>query len=133
MRLKIDQILLGCKVISKIAEGGMGEVYLAKDEKLKRKVAIKVMHAKMSGDAGLRFSREAEVMAKLNHSGIVQIYSFGEYDQSPLFVMEYVDGPSLAKFVNKAKFIKTKSPKEIAEFLEMGMINVDINLPFFAK
>ena len=133
MRLKIDQILLGCKVISKIAEGGMGEVYLAKDEKLKRKVAIKVMHAKMSGDAGLRFSREAEVMAKLNHSGIVQIYSFGEYDQSPLFVMEYVDGPSLAKFVNKAKFIKTKSPKEIAEFLEMGMINVDTNLPFFAR
>ena len=65
MRLQPDQILLGCKVINKIAEGGMGEVYLAKDEKLKRKVAIKVMHAKMKGDAGERFQREAETRPNL--------------------------------------------------------------------
>ena len=47
--------------------------------------------------------------------------------------MEYVDGPPLTRFLNKAKFIKNKSPKEIAEFLEAGMINVDLNLPFFAR
>ena len=87
-------IINGCKIIEEIGTGGMGSVYKAYDEALSRHVAIKLMHkasAKLNQLGRQRFQREASAIANLDHSGIVKIYSYGEYEGRPFFVMEYID------------------------------------------
>src|SRR5262245_37697488 len=86
------------EVIAKLGEGGMGEVYRATDTKLKRSVAIKVVPAAMSSDPErlVRFQREAELLAALNHSNIGQIYGIHDTDGAKALVMELVEGPTLA-------------------------------------
>ncbi len=85
------------KIVNKIGAGGMGEVYLAEDTKLKRKVAIKFLspHLCKSEDCRKRFTREARAIAKLDHSNIVTVHDVGEYDNRPYFVMQYIEGHSL--------------------------------------
>ena len=82
-------------IVSKLGEGGMGEVYRAKDTKLKREVALKVLPADVAGDRErmARFQREAEVLASLNHPHIAQIYGLEEN----ALVMELVEGEDLAE------------------------------------
>ena len=84
-------------IVSKIGAGGMGEVYLADDTRLNRKVALKFLPSKYSSDTELisRFKREAQAAAALNHPNIVTIYEVGEYNNLPFFVMEHVEGHSL--------------------------------------
>ncbi|MBM4147546.1 MAG: hypothetical protein FJ224_00670 [Lentisphaerae bacterium] len=85
-------------VLEKIGDGGMGVVYLARDQKLGRHVAIKRLNAASIANASLksRFLREARAVAALNHSGIVHIYGLGEDEEGPYIVMEYVAGPTEA-------------------------------------
>ncbi|MEO5567830.1 MAG: serine/threonine-protein kinase [Gemmatimonadaceae bacterium] len=85
----------------RIGRGGMGIVFLARDESLKRDVAIKVLTPDLAGDATTRarFIREAEAAAAVSHPNIVNIYHVGVLPRSevPYFVMQYVDGPSMAE------------------------------------
>jgi serine/threonine protein kinase len=82
------------RIISKLGEGGMGEVYRARDTKLGREVAIKILPEAFATDADrmARFEREAQVLASLNHPNIAAIY--GVEDRA--LVMELVEGPTLA-------------------------------------
>ena len=79
------------------AEGAMGAVYVARDPRMKRKVAIKVLkvRASRSSDARRRFESEAEAIAAVEHPAIVPIYDFGEYDEQPFIVMRYLSGGTL--------------------------------------
>jgi serine/threonine protein kinase len=81
-----------------IGRGGMGVVYRARDEKLKRRVAIKVLPPELAFQAEIRarFTREAQTAARLSHPHIVPIYTVGEGSGLVYFVMGYVDGESLA-------------------------------------
>ena len=87
------------RVLEKLGEGGMGEVYRATDTKLKRQVAIKVLPAALTSDPDrlARFQREAEVLASLNHPNIAAIYGLEESDSVRALVMELVEGPTLAE------------------------------------
>jgi eukaryotic-like serine/threonine-protein kinase len=69
------------EVVAQIGAGGMGEVYRARDTKLKRDVAVKMLTQEFARDAGhvLRFNREAELLASLNHPNLAAIYSLGDY------------------------------------------------------
>jgi serine/threonine-protein kinase len=81
-----------------IGRGGMGVVYRARDERLKRLVAIKVLPPELAyrADIRSRFMREAETAARISHPNVVPIHSVGEADDLVYFVMGYVDGESLA-------------------------------------
>jgi serine/threonine protein kinase len=85
------------EITSLLGKGGMGEVYLARDTKLKREVAIKVLPDEFLRDADRvgRFQREAEVLASLNHPNIAHIYGLDESSGTRCIVMELVDGETL--------------------------------------
>jgi len=85
------------QVVSRIASGGMGEVYRAHDAVLARDVAIKLLHPQLAGDRGFveRFRREARAAAVLNHPSIVGVYDWGSTDGTYFMVMEYVPGSNL--------------------------------------
>ncbi|WP_226663587.1 serine/threonine-protein kinase [Microbulbifer aggregans] len=86
-------------VTGKLGSGGMGVVYLATDERLQRKVAIKqLLSNPNSRNAHKRIRREALLLAQLNHSNIVQIYDVVESDHNIALVMEYIDGCSLERW-----------------------------------
>ena len=83
---------------AEIGRGGMGVVYRARDEKLKRLVAIKVLPPELAyrPDIRARFMREAETAARVSHPNIVPIHTVGEADDLVYFVMAFIDGESLA-------------------------------------
>jgi serine/threonine-protein kinase len=87
------------EVIERVGRGGMGAVYLGRDTVLEREVAIKVMSADFAGDetSRPRFYREARAAAKLQHRNIVTIFEFGEEDDTPFIVMEFLRGQDLAR------------------------------------
>jgi serine/threonine protein kinase len=82
-----------------LGKGGMGEVYQAKDQKLGRDVAIKVLPDEFAkdGDRVTRFQREAKVLASLNHPNIAAIYGLEEFGGTNFLVLELVEGENLAK------------------------------------
>src|ERR1700694_4437713 len=82
------------EILSTIGAGGMGEVYRARDTKLDREVAIKVLPESVSRDAGVmaRFEREAKAVAALSHPNILAIYDFGEAQGRHYAVMELLEG-----------------------------------------
>jgi serine/threonine-protein kinase len=90
------------QVLHSIGQGGMGTVYLAEDPMLKRRVAIKVVRVAGAArnQAMLRFRREAEISAQLNHPNLVTIFDVGvEEELGPFLAMEYVEGKSLGKHI----------------------------------
>ena len=91
------------QILSPLGAGGMGEVYRAKDTKLKRDVALKVLPPALANDPDrlARFQREAEVLASLNHSNIAQIYGLEETDGVRAIVMELVEGETLADVIRR--------------------------------
>jgi serine/threonine protein kinase/tetratricopeptide (TPR) repeat protein len=91
------------RVIEKIGAGGMGEVYLAEDTELNRKVALKFLppHLCQDADCRARFKREAQAAAKLSHPNIITIHEVNEYSGRPFFTMEYIEGDSLVDFIKK--------------------------------
>jgi serine/threonine protein kinase len=82
----------------RLGHGGMATVYCARDMKLDRQVAIKLLAENFAGDEEVRkrFSREARLAARLDHPNVVQVFDVGEEDDRPYIVMEYVDGGTLA-------------------------------------
>jgi predicted ATPase/serine/threonine protein kinase len=87
--------------LSLLGRGGMGEVYLARDTRLGRKVAIKLIRPALTSnaDAVRRFEQEARAASSLNHPNIVTIYEIGEIDDRRFLAMEFVDGQSLSAMV----------------------------------
>src|SRR5271163_2032076 len=95
----IGQTLTHYRVVARIGAGGMGEVYQARDERLERDVALKVLPAKALDDetARKRFRKEALALSKLNHPGIATIYDFDSDDGVDFLAMEYVAGETLGQ------------------------------------
>ena len=93
----IGQTVSHYKIIEKLGEGGMGEVYLADDLKLQRKVAIKFLpqHLTDNQENIERFEREARAAAALNHPNIVTVYDIIESENQFCIIMEYVEGKTL--------------------------------------
>ena len=85
------------EIRSKLGEGGMGEVYLARDEKLNRDVAIKILPAALSKDPDRlrRFEQESQAAGALNHPNILAVYDVGTHDEAPYIVSELLEGESL--------------------------------------
>jgi eukaryotic-like serine/threonine-protein kinase len=85
------------KIRSKLGEGGMGEVYLAEDTRLRRHVALKILPPQLAadGDRLLRFEREAFAASALNHPNILTVFEFNAVDETHFLVTEFVDGLSL--------------------------------------
>lgn len=95
----LPEKLSGYKILAEIGSGGMGRVLLAFDERLGRKVAIKVLSPRYRANQQLRdrFMQEARAMARLSHPHIARIYSLGPAGEEPHFVMEYLEGASLTQ------------------------------------
>jgi class 3 adenylate cyclase/tetratricopeptide (TPR) repeat protein len=108
------------KILEKLGEGGMGEVFLAEDSKLKRKVALKFLPLKMTSDrdARKRFEREAEAVAALNHPNIVTIHEIDEFNGQIYIALEYVEGETLKE---KAPALTLKDTIDIAVQVCEGM------------
>ncbi len=91
------------EIVAPLGAGGMGEVYRAKDPRLKREVAIKVLSTEVLGDTERqkRFQREAEAISALNHPNILSVYDMGAENGIPYIVSELIEGESLRKLLIK--------------------------------
>ncbi|MGH9364671.1 MAG: protein kinase domain-containing protein, partial [Thermoanaerobaculia bacterium] len=85
------------EVLAPIGAGGMGEVYRARDERLKREVAVKVLPASFSNDPDRlrRFEHEAQAAGGLNHPNITAVYDIGSHEGAPYIVTELLEGETL--------------------------------------
>ncbi len=89
------------RLVEQLGVGAMGEVFLARDEKLQRPVAIKFVHAELAAEAGDRLLVEARAMARVRHENVVGVYAFGDADGLPYFVMEFIRGVNLYTWVGQ--------------------------------
>src|SRR5215471_13017445 len=101
MSLQIGQRVGSYEITSLLGKGGMGEVYLARDARLDRSVAIKTLPEQFESDAErlARFEREAKILASLNHPNIGAIYGLEKHDGRHILVLELVEGQTLADLV----------------------------------
>jgi serine/threonine protein kinase len=111
------------EIISLLGAGGMGEVYRARDTKLQRYVALKVLPDLFANDPErlARFKREAQVLASLNHQNIAHIYGLEDSNDLHALVMELVDGPTVADRIARGPIPIDEAlqiAKQIAEALE---------------
>jgi len=90
------------EIRSELGEGGMGEVYLAEDTRLHRKVALKILPSELAAnkDRMRRFEQEAQAAAALNHPNIAHIYEIGEGGGVNFMAMEFVDGVTLGEKIH---------------------------------
>ncbi len=134
---RVEQVLAQTFELDReIGRGGMGIVYLARDRRLKRPVAIKVLPPELSfrSDIRSRFLREAETAAQLSHPNIVPIFTVDEREGLVFFVMAYVDGDTLAKRVSgntrvpvpEARRLLTEVASALAYAHSRGVIHRDI-------
>jgi len=87
------------RILRLLGQGAMGAVFLARDETLDRQVAIKFTHPnRLTPSSRKRFLDEARAMARVNHPNVVQVYAFGESEDRPYFVMEFVEGRTLQQW-----------------------------------
>src|SRR6059036_3446178 len=91
------------EIRSQLGEGGMGEVYLAQDTKLDRKVALKILPSDLASDRDRmeRFVREAKSAAALNHPYIAHVYEIGEHEGVNFIAMEFIDGETLRELIHQ--------------------------------
>src|SRR5215510_8356081 len=115
MSVDVGTRLGSLEITALLGKGGMGEVYRARDTKLKRDVAIKILPDEFSRDANRvsRFQREAEVLASLNHPNIAAIYDVQEAGETRLLVLELVEGETLADRI-------ARGPIPVADALEIA-------------
>jgi serine/threonine-protein kinase len=124
------------KILSKIGEGGMGEVFLAEDVNLFRRVAIKVLAPELTRNAALidRFRQEARLQASLIHPNIITLFSFFEEHGTFMMIQEFAEGISLKELIKtKIKLDEQSATKIIIQILEglgfaheMGIVHRDI-------
>src|SRR5512139_1611650 len=131
----IGKTLAHYEIISRLGKGGMGEVYQAKDKKLGRDVAIKVLPKEFAQDADrvARFQREAKLLASLNHPNIAAIHGLEESSGTNFLVLELVEGETLADQIKRDPIAVEESLKvalQITEALEAahekGVIHRDL-------
>jgi tetratricopeptide (TPR) repeat protein len=93
------------EIVSFLGKGGMGEVYLAEDARLRRKVAIKLLSAKytLQPDRIRRFEQEAETASRLNHPSIITIHEIGQVDGAYYLVTEYIEGQTLREHIKQSR------------------------------
>src|SRR5213080_1438568 len=93
------------EIRSKLGEGGMGEVYLAEDTRLHRKVALKILPTELAAnkDRMRRFEQEAQAAAALNHPNIAHIYEIGESEGTNFIAMEFIDGQTLREKIHRER------------------------------
>lgn len=104
------------KLDEKIASGGMGSVYLATDERLARKVAVKVLKENLADDPRFveRFRREARAVAALSHPNIANVFDYGEEESNHYIVMEMIKGRDLARLLREEGPLDPDRAREIA-------------------
>ncbi len=129
--MKIGQKLQGRYTIEKlIGEGATATVYLARDERLARRVAIKVLLPYVKATAKARFSREAQSAAALNHPNIMGIYDEVEDEDYHFLVVEYIEGTSLTEFIPSTPEVTANMGLQICAALDyahrMNIIHRDI-------
>ena len=130
------QTLGDFRVLRKIGQGGMGQVYLARQLSLKRDVALKLLRTEMAADetALKRFQAEAEAVARISHPNIVQVYALGEHQGQRYMALEYVQGSNLRSFLEKkgppelpvALAIMRQIAAALQRASELGIVHRDI-------
>src|ERR1035438_235347 len=92
------------EIVSPLGAGGMGEVYRARDTRLDRSVAVKILPSHLSEDpeAKQRFDREARTISSLNHPNICTLHDVGHQDGADYLVMELLEGQTLAEQIGRA-------------------------------
>src|ERR1044071_8382301 len=134
-RSMIPESIAHYRIIKKLGAGGMGEVYLALDTTLDRKVAIKIIRADALTTEHLtkRLIREAQSAAKLDHPNICAIYDVNETDSFTFIVMQYIEGETLAERMEReplslstALTIVEQAAEGLAEAHARGIIHRDI-------
>lgn len=123
------------QVVAPLGAGGMGEVYRARDTRLERDVAIKILPVAFAADAERlrRFAQEARAAGALSHPNILTIYDVGEYGGSPYLVTELLDGETLRERLNAGALPQRKAleyavelARGLAEAHEKGMVHRDL-------
>jgi len=111
------------EIVKSIGEGGMANVYLANDNILERKVAVKVLRGDLSADDKFirRFEREAQSVSNLSHPNIVEVYDVGVEDNEHYIVMEYIEGKTLKQLLKKRESLTLTEVIDIMTQLTDGM------------
>lgn len=131
----IGKTLTHYKVLSLLGKGGMGEVYLAEDTRLGRKVALKLLPDEFAGDVQrlARFRQEARTASALSHPNIVTIHEIGEADSVHFMTTEFVDGQSLRQYLSKKSIelsnaldVATQVASALAAAHDVGVVHRDI-------
>src|SRR5215510_9498335 len=110
------------EILAPLGAGGMGEVYRAKDSRLGREVAVKVLPASFAQDADRlrRFEREARATSTLNHPNILTVYDIGDHDGTPFIVAELLEGEELREQLNKGA-LPPRRAVEYAQQIAAGL------------
>ncbi len=111
------------ELLRRVGAGGMGEVYLAHQLALKRRVAVKVLRGELTGDAThlRRFAVEAEAAGKLAHANIVQIYALGEQNGTRFMALEFVEGMTLGDYVRKKGPLPARRAVRVLEQVALAL------------
>lgn len=117
--LRIDKYLL----TDALGQGGMGRVFLARDTRLQRQVALKVLNPdKLNHERALaRFQREALVGGQLQHENLVRVYDVGVHQNSPFLVMEYIEGPTVAELIARQGRLEIPVAARIGRDVSLGL------------
>ena len=136
MAIEIGSSIGAYEITSLLGKGGMGEVYRARDTKLKRDVAIKTLPSEFERDLDrlARFQREAEALAALNHQNIGAVYDLQEFENTRFLVLELVDGETLSEIITQHGPLPLdealKDAQQICEALEAahekGIVHRDL-------
>ena len=123
MSLDAGQRLGPYEIVAPIGAGGMGEVYRARDTRLQREVAIKIVPAAVAGnpEALARFEREAQAVAALSHPNILAIHDFGNANGVSYAVMELLEGRSLAEVLASSGALPVRKAIEYAKQIADGL------------
>jgi formylglycine-generating enzyme required for sulfatase activity/predicted Ser/Thr protein kinase len=99
-----EGVLGGYRLVRELGRGGQGEVWLAEDGRLRRKVALKILHrgVETAEDALIRFGREAELASRLDHPGLCAVYAMGREHGRAWIAMRFVEGETLARLLDRA-------------------------------